>query len=55
MDEMTDINDRTSVLNDAAQLHALLESAAHSDRDAGSGITEQYAEELIASIRLGRG
>jgi antitoxin (DNA-binding transcriptional repressor) of toxin-antitoxin stability system len=42
------------VLNEAAQVHALLESVADSDLDAGGGISEQYAEELIASIRAGR-
>jgi antitoxin (DNA-binding transcriptional repressor) of toxin-antitoxin stability system len=42
------------VLNDAAQMHALLESVADADLNAGGGITEQYAEELIASIRAGR-
>ena len=41
------------VLNEAAQMHALLESAADADLKAG-GISEQYAEELIASIRTGR-
>jgi antitoxin (DNA-binding transcriptional repressor) of toxin-antitoxin stability system len=42
------------VLNDAAQMHALLESVADDDLGAGPGRTEQYAEELIASIRTGR-
>ena len=43
-----------AMLNDAAQLHALLESAAGPDLDVDAGITEEYAEELIASIRAGR-
>ena len=42
------------VLNEAAQVHALLESVADEDLNAGGGISEQYAEELIASIRAGR-
>jgi hypothetical protein len=42
------------VLNEAAQMHALLESVADEDVDAGAGISEQYAQELIASIRAGR-
>jgi antitoxin (DNA-binding transcriptional repressor) of toxin-antitoxin stability system len=41
------------VLNEAAQMHALLESVADAEPDAG-GVSEQYAEELIASIRDGR-
>lgn len=44
-----------TVLNDAAQLHAMLESARYDDLSGGRGITEEYAEELIASIRVGRG
>ena len=43
------------VLNEAAQMHALLESVAEADLNVGGGITEQYAEELIASIRRGWG
>jgi antitoxin (DNA-binding transcriptional repressor) of toxin-antitoxin stability system len=42
------------VLNEAAQMHSLLESLADEDLDVGVGISEQYAEELIASIRTGR-
>ena len=42
------------VLNEAAQMHALLESVADEELTAGAGISEQYAEELIASIRAGR-
>ena len=42
------------VLNEAAQIHALLESTANADLDVAGGISEQYAEELIASIRTGR-
>ena len=42
------------VLNEAAQMHSLLESVADEDLDVGGGISEQYAEELIASIRTGR-
>jgi antitoxin (DNA-binding transcriptional repressor) of toxin-antitoxin stability system len=42
------------VLNEAAQMHALLESAADADLNVSGGISEQYAEELIASIRTGR-
>ena len=41
-------------MNEAAQMHALLESAADADLNVGGGISEQYAEELIASIRTGR-
>jgi antitoxin (DNA-binding transcriptional repressor) of toxin-antitoxin stability system len=41
-------------LNDAAALHNLLESAADAELPAAGGISEQYAEELIASIRAGR-
>jgi hypothetical protein len=41
-------------LNEAAQMHTLLESVADEDLNAGGGISEQYAEELIASIRAGR-
>ena len=46
---------RMDVLNDAAQLHALLESATLTDPNIGGGITEGYAEELLAWIRVGRG
>lgn len=42
------------VLNEAAQMHALLDSVADAELDIGGGISEQYAEELIASIRAGR-
>jgi antitoxin (DNA-binding transcriptional repressor) of toxin-antitoxin stability system len=42
------------VLNEAAQMHALLDSVANAELDIGGGISEQYAEELIASIRTGR-
>jgi hypothetical protein len=42
---------RAVVLNDAAHLHTLLESVADEDLDVGCGITERYAEELIAAIR----
>jgi antitoxin (DNA-binding transcriptional repressor) of toxin-antitoxin stability system len=42
------------VLNEAAQMHALLESVANEDVNVGGGISKQYAEELIASIRTGR-
>ena len=42
------------VLNKAGQLHALLESVADGDLSVGGGISEEYAEELIASIRTGR-
>jgi len=42
------------VLNEAAHMHALLESVADADLNAGGGLSEQYAEELIASIRTGR-
>ncbi|HEY5396280.1 MAG TPA: type II toxin-antitoxin system prevent-host-death family antitoxin [Trebonia sp.] len=42
------------VLNEAAQMHALLESVADAELDVGGGVSEQYAQELIASIRAGR-
>ena len=42
------------VLNEAAQMHALLESVADSELNTSRGISEQYAEELIASIRADR-
>ena len=42
------------VLKEAAQMHAVLESIADSELNTGGGISEQYAEELIASIRTGR-
>jgi hypothetical protein len=45
---------RIHVQYGAARLHALLESAADADLDVGDGIAEQYAENLIASIRSGR-
>ena len=35
-------------------MHALLESVADSELNTGGGISEQYAEELIASIRTDR-
>jgi hypothetical protein len=54
MDGMTENKSRMTVLHDAAQLHALLEAAACADLDVGTGITEEYAEELTASIRAGR-
>lgn len=41
-------------LNEAAQLHSLLDSMTETERPLGDGITEQYAEELIASIRADR-
>jgi antitoxin (DNA-binding transcriptional repressor) of toxin-antitoxin stability system len=40
-------------LHEATQLHSLLDSLAESEPPAG-GITERYAEELIASIRSAR-
>jgi antitoxin (DNA-binding transcriptional repressor) of toxin-antitoxin stability system len=43
-----------AALNDAAQLHDLLESAADAELPAAGGMTERYAEELIAGIRAGR-
>jgi antitoxin (DNA-binding transcriptional repressor) of toxin-antitoxin stability system len=43
-----------AVMTDAAKLHDMLASAA-GGKDAGQGgLSEQYAEELIASIRAGR-
>ena len=42
------------VLSEAASMHALLESIADDDLNVGTGVSEQYAEELIASIREGR-
>jgi antitoxin (DNA-binding transcriptional repressor) of toxin-antitoxin stability system len=44
------------VLNEAAAMHALLESVAEDDLNTGGGggVSEQYAEELIASIRASR-
>ena len=41
-------------LAEADQLHNLLEAAAQSDAPAGGGLTQEYAEELIAAIRAGR-
>jgi hypothetical protein len=41
------------VLGEAATLHSLLTAAADSEPPA-SGITAQYAEELIAAIRADR-
>jgi antitoxin (DNA-binding transcriptional repressor) of toxin-antitoxin stability system len=42
------------VLDEAASMHALLESVANDDLTAGAGVSAEYAEELIASIRAGR-
>jgi antitoxin (DNA-binding transcriptional repressor) of toxin-antitoxin stability system len=42
------------VLSEAAAMHALLESVADDDLNASAGISEQYAAELIASIRADR-
>jgi hypothetical protein len=55
MDEMMKNTYRMDALNDAAKLHALLESATLTDLNVGGGITEGYAEELVAWIRAGRG
>ena len=55
MDIMMKNAHRMDVLNDAAQLHALLESATLTDPNIGGGIPEVYAEELLAWIRVGRG
>ena len=41
-------------MNEAAEMHALLESVANEDVNVGGGISKQYAKELIASIRTGR-
>lgn len=42
-------------LNEAAQLHSLLDSMSEAEPTAvGGGITERYAEELIASVRADR-
>lgn len=42
------------VLNEAARLDDLLTAAADNELALAEGITEQYAEELIAAIRAGR-
>jgi hypothetical protein len=55
LDKMMKNAHRMDALNDAAQLHALLESATLTDLNVGGGITEGYAEELVTWIRVGRG
>jgi len=42
------------VIEDAGRIHELLEVAAGSELGAGSGLSEQRAEELIREIRAGR-
>lgn len=42
------------VLVEADQLHNLLEAAAGSEAPAGQGLTQEYAEALIAAIRADR-
>jgi hypothetical protein len=51
MDKMMKNVHRKDALNDAAQLHALLESATLTDPNVGGGITE----ELVTWIRVDRG
>jgi antitoxin (DNA-binding transcriptional repressor) of toxin-antitoxin stability system len=41
-------------LHEATQLHNLLDSLAEAELPTGVGLTERYAEELIASIRSAR-
>jgi hypothetical protein len=53
-DEQTENESRINALNDAAELHALLEGVSDIESNDGDGISEQYAEDLIASIRAGR-
>jgi antitoxin (DNA-binding transcriptional repressor) of toxin-antitoxin stability system len=43
-----------AVLNESARLGDLLDAAANSDLTQAGGITAQYAEELVASIRTVR-
>jgi antitoxin (DNA-binding transcriptional repressor) of toxin-antitoxin stability system len=44
-----------AVMTDAAKLHDMLATAAGGkDAEQGGGLSEQYAEELIASIRADR-
>jgi hypothetical protein len=42
------------VFDDAERLHEMLTAAAASPLPEGPGLTEEYAEELIAWIRAGR-
>jgi antitoxin (DNA-binding transcriptional repressor) of toxin-antitoxin stability system len=42
------------VLSESVRLNDLLQAAADSDLPAAGGLTEQYAEELIAAIRADR-
>ena len=42
------------VLAESARLNDLLQAAADSELPAARGLTEQYAEELIAAIRADR-
>jgi antitoxin (DNA-binding transcriptional repressor) of toxin-antitoxin stability system len=43
-----------AVMTDAAKLHDMLASAASGEDAEQGGLSEQYAEELIASIRADR-
>jgi antitoxin (DNA-binding transcriptional repressor) of toxin-antitoxin stability system len=43
-----------AVFDDAERLHEMLTAAAASPLPEGPGLTEEYAEELIAWIRAGR-
>jgi antitoxin (DNA-binding transcriptional repressor) of toxin-antitoxin stability system len=43
-----------TVLSESARLNDLLTAATDSDLPQTGGITEQYAEELVAAIRAGR-
>jgi antitoxin (DNA-binding transcriptional repressor) of toxin-antitoxin stability system len=53
-DVMWSRSQAVTVLGESARLGELLTAAADTDVTQDSGITEQYAEELIAAIRADR-